>query len=450
MKSVRLWCKELVFSVIHGVIELIVYFPLILLAHLYVSGTKLGLTLLMLLACYALGCLGGLTRILMRRGLEYLFALLAGAGIAIAVQGNDWHGWASSVIGFFAVYRGIQFVKYAWSSVFPPSAYLFGFVVYLIGVPIMGQVSLTAPYVPYMNGTGMISLLIFLFHLNRLQLLRATLSGTAEAQASMANAVQRSNRIWLSILIVIIAAIAFFQQIRQVLSDTLRGIMRWLAGMMHSGAPAATPSPAPEQQMPMPPPSEPTSGPTWWDILWGYVQVVIGYLIVTGLVLFILYLAVSKLAPSLQAWFKRLLSRTRYGKQQITSEHYTDEQESLLVWKNIPGTWLSQLTNRFRKRTDAGPSWADLSSNRERVKYLYVRWIRDSVSRGYSFQTAQTPKEIGQQLSEKGIVPQDAAAAMTEAYNQVRYGDLEVNDETVQRVQQVAEALSGKKHGSSK
>ena len=262
----------------------------------------------------------------------YELILCAGAGLTIAylLQGNNWHGWISAAIGLHTCISRNSLHQDGWLSLFPASIFVIAGLVYFVGVPIMGRLTLFHPYIGWMNGFGFCSLVIFFFVMNRAQLLSATLAGNERAAASsLSETVKRSSRIWLITLIACIAAVAYFQQLQQGLSSLLRASIAWLL-LLFQSEPSSDqlPEPSPSHQLqPFPPPA-PTEETSWFDMLLHYAQIIFGYLIVIALILCAIYIIIAKLTPTLVSLIRRLMNRSFSSKKGEESQGFTDEKET--------------------------------------------------------------------------------------------------------------------------
>ncbi|MFD0696127.1 DUF4129 domain-containing protein [Paenibacillus sp. GCM10027628] len=434
--------QSLGMTMLWGSIELILYFPILVLIQLYVADTPIWMTSLQLLFCYAAGTIGGSTRLLTRRIFELLFAAVVSYGLACLLQGNGWQSGVFAVIGILPAFRGIQFTKAEWTELFPTNAFIFPCVIYFIGVPIMGRIDPFHPWIGWMNGFGFCTLVIILFAINRTQLLRATLASTEQAQAALSVTVRRFGRIWLLLLIVIVAIVAYFQQLKQGAAAFIHAFFAWIFRMLHTDSPPdLPPQPSPAIQQPLFPPPEPTAEPSWFDILLQRIEVIAGSVIGVVFILLVLYLLASKLAPIILAFVRRLLHRTRQNKRSTESMDFTDEKENLLEWKEIPRLWWNQLTQMWSREKERQLKWAHLENNRQRVRFLYALLIGHAAGHGYVHNKALTPNETGQHLKNEFQLSEQAVHAITEAYNQVRYGEIEIHDDELDQVLLAAQPI---------
>lgn len=425
--------KAFGYSFLFAAFELILFAPLVVMAYVFVSDSSLWMFVIQLLLCYVAGRFMGRIRWLSRTLYEWVGSALTGVIAAFLFQGNGWHIWVCAVIGLLLAFRGIRSAKNGWHAMFPPAGFLTAGLLYFIGVPVMGRQALFQPYTDWLNALGFLSLVIFFFATHRTQLLSATLAGDEQAAASsLSQTVKRSSRLWLMALIILVAIVAYFQQVRHAIASGLRAAIVWLLSLMQSDPPPeAPPEPGPSAMPPLFPPAAPKE-PSWWDTLFHYIQVVFGYLVVLAIIVLAIYLIVSKLAPALRALLRRLMNRSLGHAHGDDSEGFIDEKEALVDWKTLPRLWLRNM----RKGRERGQSmkWSLLPNNRERVRFLYRLLIERAAQGGYSFNRALTPNETEQDLSSARQLPAETVHAITEAYNQVRYGESDISDHELDKV----------------
>jgi len=71
-----------------------------------------------------------------------------------------------------------------------------------------------------------------------------------------------------------------------------------------------------------------------------------------------------------------------------------------------------------KKKRQKLPKWADLTTNRERVRYIYAAFLSRRKRYGYSIDSAMTPTDISKVYAEN-----DLQRRLFECYNEVRYDD---------------------------
>ncbi|MBP1990266.1 hypothetical protein [Paenibacillus eucommiae] len=462
------WAAATSFSLI----EILAFFPLLAASQPFIFKTPLSLTLLQFLLLYMLGFAGGVSKILVRVVYAVLYALAVGTLVSLAFQGAGWQGWISSVLGLFVVLRGIKLAGTPWTVMFPAPVFSVGLLTYFIAVPVMTYVEKLQPYRALTNGLGFLALVIFLFYLNRVQLMGATLSGYNKAFSSVSLSVRRLSRIWLIVILAIIALIGFFPQLKDGVYWLFKRIVAFIVGLFPESKPQETPPPT---SMPSPPaglPSMEEGEPSWLAQLLEKMAVYVGYTIAGILIILTLYLLIKKLLPLVMKGIRKLLGRLRMDTNHSDDSSYQDEKELLLEWKDIPKNWLSGL-NRFFSRDDKRKvQWAQLQNNKERIRYLYTALILQASDKGYKLNKSHTPYEVERELSSSGISSAIPLArdnmgsragnklnyekngtagsaneknSIAELYNKVRYGDSDISDAEMKTIMETAEPLTKKR-----
>ncbi|MCD1261450.1 DUF4129 domain-containing protein [Paenibacillus athensensis] len=427
--------------VLLGCVELAVYFPLLLVLHWQLSPLPLWGTCLQLAACYGIGGIGGETGWLKRNVWALLFAALGGFAVFVPPGGPAAAGgWVLGAIGAWLVMRGIRLVRTPWSWRFPPMAFMFGFVAYFIAVPLMARIDTVQAYVPMTNALGFVSLVIFLFDLNRLRLLEATLSGDDEAQQAVTGTIRRHNRLWLSGAVGLVALIGFLPQLQAVALATLRAVAAALNRLLHREPPAAEPS-APPDATPAPMPllgGEPHQPSLLTEAL-NLLLLIAGYTAVVVLALLALYLLIRRGFPALRGILQRLLGR--FGVDDaLDATGYVDEKETLLAWRELPKLWRKRLQARFSARAGA-PDWSALPTRAARSRYLYALALAYAAGKGYRVNPALTPQETQRELDAAGLLPPQAGETLTALYNEARYSGKEPSEAQLREALEKAQPI---------
>jgi len=427
--------------VLLGCIELAVYFPVLLVLHGLLSPLPLWGTCLQLAACYGIGSIGGETGWLKRNVWALLWAAAGGAGVFIPAGGPAaLGGWVLGAVGAWLVVRGIRLVRTPWSWRFPPTAFLFGFVSYFIAVPLMARIATVQAYVPLTNALGFATLVIFVFYLNRMRLLEATLSGEGDAQQAVTGAIRRDNRLWLSCAVGLIAVIGFAPQLQAAAIAVWHAVADALNRLLLSAPPEAEPSALPAATpAPLPQLGDGPQQPSWLTEALNLLLLIAGYTAVAALALLALIFLVRRGLPAVWRTLRRLLGR--FGADDaLDAAGYVDEKETLLAWRELPKAWRKRLQARFSARA-AAPEWSALTTRTARIRYLYTLALSYAASKGYRFNPALTPQETQRELDAAGLLPSQAGDTLTALYNEARYGGKEPSEtqlcEALERAQPI-------------
>lgn len=88
-----------------------------------------------------------------------------------------------------------------------------------------------------------------------------------------------------------------------------------------------------------------------------------------------------------------------------------------------------------KKHKPVFPKWKDLKDNRERVRFIYIVFIKKCIKRGFHFDRAMTPADISKKIAET-----PAQQRVFACYNDVRYSDerIQVSDSVVKELLNVS------------
>lgn len=229
--------------------------------------------------------------------------------------------------------------------------------------------------------------------------------------------VLRGNKIILAIVLAGIILLSFWEVFLNAIVNVVRKIVElvgiflmWLS-RMQEGADV----PPGGDQMELPPATRPSP---IFDIL--------AYVLVFAVFLFIFIYIVKNFKryfSEFLSWISSVFSRFRsWG---TAEQGYVDKQESLL--KNENRRRSSFLARLFKRE----PKWRDMKDNASRVRFLYVRFVLDHIRRGFNFSQADTPDETIGKIQNNEKEKTTDHSVLKNAYQQTRYGNKEVDDETV-------------------
>jgi hypothetical protein len=139
---------------------------------------------------------------------------------------------------------------------------------------------------------------------------------------------------------------------------------------------------------------------------------------------YLLYRA-ARQAPRFIRWLLRL-----FGHRSGGEPGYTESRERIAHTSRSRGA--SRAHHRTRQQRE--PAWTSLTTNSERVRWLYRAAGRKAVAAGHTPNSALTPREACAHWSQLENPPVAAYDDLLDAYESVRYGEREIADETVTRL----------------
>jgi hypothetical protein len=429
-----------------SLIELLVFFPILVLIHTFLLSTELWSIVVQAVVLYVLGFAGGITGKLQRGIYQVLYALGISSGVSILFQGWNWHFWFGFLLGSFLVLRGIRFTRTSWYQLFPDSAYMVGLLIYFLAVPFMNFSELLLPYRTLINVFGFLSLSLFFYMMNRQQLIGATLSDPAKAASSLSKSVRGMNRLWVSAILVLIALIAFWGQLKDSLWWLIRSVIALLLRLSPDGKPQES-SPASTAAPSGFPPLEEQGNPSLLALLFNKVVILLAYALIAVVVIGLFYLIITRFLPMITRAVRRLLGKIGSGVIVTEADGYVDEEESLLVWKDQPSLWRKGLLKRFSRTRDGELKWTQLLSNKDRIRFIYRNLIGKAIRDGYKYNRAATPLETEREVMRQQGYTESAQpnSVMAQVYNQARYGDKDPSDDEIRKVLEAVEPILGKR-----
>lgn len=230
--------------------------------------------------------------------------------------------------------------------------------------------------------------------------------------------VLRGNRIILIMVLAGIILLSFWESFLDALvyvtgkiAEFIGKILMWLTRMRETGE-----VPLGDGEGLGLPPATPSNS----------IMDILAYVFVLVIFLFLLWRFAKnfrKIITGLFSWFSSLFGRFR--KWSTTEQGYVDKQESLL--KSESHKRSSFLTRLFKRE----PRWRDMKDNKGRVRFLYARFVIDHMRKGFSFSQAETPGETINRIQDCEKNKEMDHDNLRNAYQQSRYGNKEVDDETV-------------------
>jgi hypothetical protein len=244
-------------------------------------------------------------------------------------------------------------------------------------------------------------------------------------------------------LTVVMAVLAAFRQIQRWLEDHVLAAIKRLLGMIGGGegteAPPAPPAPPPQEMLP---PMEPNEPSKLLVMLEQVVKIAVTIAIIIA-ALFLLYWLGRRMSAWLRKWMDKLLQRQSALKAEDGA--YTDEVEKLMTLNK----WRNQMKNRFGSRRsredDREPDWDELQSGKERMRWLYRKWLRGGMSAGYAPLPHLTPRETARSMSAWNgrEEAKNEAERFAGGYEAVRYGDALPDESELERYRRWVEEQNG-------
>lgn len=413
-------------------IEMLLFFPIIVLLYMYISPVPITGWLLFLWLSYIIGGILAWFRIRMAWLLYSLIVVLSGLGTVIlfgvSLPVYMILGWLLSAA---LLYRGVRMGTTVWHGDVPAIHFMIGLCSYFVASFVASLFESWRVYLPVLLWTGLASLCICLFLLNRTHIRTASPEGVSKVSSVLSK-----NRIWIISLIGVILFISFFQVVNQALMAVIHStayFMKWMSSLFSSSE-----IPELEQEQNMELVLESAEDKSIWSKIIEYVFYGFGSIVV----LFFGGLFLNWLIKNLRSGWTLIMNWLRHLLQKenkwIRNDGYTDEKKQLIQWKelraSLEGSFKKRIALLFRREA----KWNSLSDWRARVRWLYRRKLLQSMRQGYEFKQHLTPRETLSALTaDKSDLP-PPHPLLARYYEQARYGgDHEtISDEEVEKIKQ--------------
>lgn len=413
-------------------IELLLFFPVILVTFLKLSPVSLPLWIGLFWLSYYVGSLISLIKVRRVVWLHLFILMMSGllvwlmfAGIFNLMLVLSW------IMIYYLMYRGANMSSQNWHLMFPSNAFIIGLISYFVVSvgAVIGAVILS-PYLTLLLWTGLASIIVSLLSVNQQYLTAVSPKGFKTSAV-----IAKKNRLWVLFLIGIIFFISFVNVLKNLVMTALQGL-GWLAQEIFSLLETAK---NPEASMP-PPPMEFSMQSEIQESIWSTILSVLFYVIGTIVALVIIGWLLYKIVPILRQAIIRFMGIIRKlisqeNKLQLSSG-YTDQKRQLLKWEDMRSSFNQGLRKSLNKWFRRGIKWSDLSNWQERVRWLYRNKLQEAINKGYMYRKELTPREtlddirIWNKREKRNI---EHELSLEHYYNEARYGNsnITVSDEQV-------------------
>lgn len=408
---------------VHGLIELIVYLPLVLIADALARPTDWErLWWLVPLLGYPAGYLLGRRAAFRQPSVTLLLACVCGLGIGALLlsAGSPGTSIAVALGGTVGLYRGARAALAPWPNRFTAAHFSIGLLIYVLYSFIFQRYERFAVPSFVLLAGGLASMAIMLLAVN-VRTVRS--ESTAPGSTARADVSVRSRNTRLTLLVFLVTLlIAGSGSLQRVFSSLWSRTADWISGLLTPKGNSATqvpqedPAPPLSPQLPAGEPSDPSP---WWDwVMYGFVGIV-GLFIVLAVIrrLPLVPSLLRQLAARISAWLRR--------ERPADNGDYRDEVDRIAKPER-------KMRSRFgfRRRHDRIPDTGDHAA---RLIFLYRTWLSD---RKQSFEPSRTPIEIGQAEARRSGEDGDRRNGMrlTEVYSAYRYGGIEAKNEELDQL----------------
>lgn len=414
------------------VIELLLFFPLVWMLFLIFISMPFMEWLALLAGFYSLGYMASAWFRLNAWYSLVLSALGCSLVIVFGGLGLNYNGVVSGLVGIYLFFRGTFIAKRSWSIVFPIPYYWIGLFLYFVESVVLRFNSGTQQYVPLLFWLGLISVAITLLMTSQERIIQESLPEKNGRHLVTPAQLWQARVLSLGVLL-LIGFFATIQQLGEGLQwlnywfwNSASAILHWLNKLMTTTNTEAPIQPAEQPPMMLPEANNPSLFMIWLEKIL-YVLLVVFLFALLLLLTYVLYKKVFRYIVILFRWFAGRLSVNRTEK----SSGYEDESIRLVTLRELIGSygikvshWLDQLRMREVK-------WGDLTSNAERIRYLYRLFVMKSLTHSLKVDTHLTAQEIILSIRQGKPELSHTSEKLSQLYNQARYSEHPIEDEDV-------------------
>jgi hypothetical protein len=415
--------------------ELLFILPMVLAVEGYLLWPMhWGLLLIILSALYLLGIL--CSSIFGDRSKWFYLTLgliLSGIGIFPYI-GWSFIGviaWSFSLLAF---YRGHLYWNLTWSDVLRISYLWFGVLLYFISSFFFTASDALKPFLSIFTAGGLIGVALSLWMTNAVSLKNTVKS--SNQTFVLPNSIVKHNRAAVVVIISIILVITFFKAIQYVITQILNVVMSGIAAIflfLSSLLGSETPVESGENASPGLPIPENSGESPWWNDLLFQIGRYAAFILLGVLVLLLLRKFIKLAYRQILKFLDFLKSRNSFTRNETG---YVEEETKIISWKGLGKIYTDRLQEWLADMFKKEPKWKDLQTNKERIRYLYRHWLLERIAAGYTIKSNLTPHETEKDVRQWRSQSEDEAE-MAAAYNEARYSNHDISDETVTRIKKV-------------
>lgn len=317
-------------------------------------------------------------------------------------------------------YRGIMYADQSWNDLLPKSVMQFGgFGAYFVSYFMFRYTKKLTPYLTLVTICGALVIISTLLVTNHFQLKSSTLSKRESPYISQS---MKKQNLFYSVLTVVV--IFLFMSTKAMWTGLWQGFVNLVQGSGSKTGSNPAVGEAPPQTMPDLGLPLDVKEPSRLGEILDTVLMYFGYALITLIVLVgLLFLMkktrswVKKVFRIITSFFHKILKRSVHHEE---NAGYVDVKENLFDWKEW-STEQNLKAKKFIKNTfKRKPRWDSLS-NQMKVRFVYKEFISKKLNE-FPYRDAYTPRENLSELVEKSKVNEEKIAALNDAYEQVRYG----------------------------
>ena len=338
----------------------------------------------------------------------------------------------------FVFYRGKQHAQNDWNAILPTYAPYLVMALNFTVMALINYLDRFAQFTPVMAVAGPLSLVTSFYAMNYIN--RRNLADDQRAREGVSTAISRGlalqNNVLLAILLVLGALLSCMPWLLTAGRYLLKAV-GFVVGLLINLILALVPQLSGGENI------EPTGeepllitsdvSPFWESF--SKILANIFFVIIIIVFVFLLILAIRKGIQLLSAVLRHMLEQK--GMLSDGEDTFEDTRESIVNLRDLPRKYLDSLKKRLSELR-RGKRWNELTSESERVRYLYRHSLKRAERSGYHHRESYTPHEAlgeaSQELPQIQPVQDDLAAT----YDLVRYAEREPSPGNAARIKEDA------------
>lgn len=429
------WLRRLFVKWLQCLYELLCVGPLILIAGVLLVPRPFIILWLGYLA--GTGIAGLLLGQFLRKSRTWLRLLLslAAAGIP-AYFLFDTATWAfvTTFMGIILVYRASLLAHTSWEEHFPLHLSWFSLGIYLITSFVFARAEALKPYHLAVSLAGLALLAAMVFALNHRAMKKAA-HATGE-RVSLPRRMLSQNRWIAGIMIGIVFLIGLFRQLKEIVGTAAGTVVRLIVQFFDRLFEGLQTVPLARGGLSLFPRAAGESNSFLQVLMDVLLYILAGAvaLLMAGGFIYIIWRAIRALYRA----FALLLGRHSEG----MGEGFIDKRESLWDVKRMAQNTLKRTREWFQERFARPDRWADMADNRERMRFLYRRYVRRAMEKGFVPSHAATAAETVYD-SQRHTGDTAAAGLLLEGYQRARYGEYMPTDAQIAAIKDILDGRQG-------
>ncbi|MBS4195568.1 DUF4129 domain-containing protein [Lederbergia citri] len=415
--------KRLIVTLIQGLFEYLLFFPLVLIIGILVMPQLLWIWVPILFGLFIVGVL---FRTFFPKQQWWVYAICSfvfGLIPSILFDQSILTLILLCIIHPVCIYRGMMYVGRRWETLLPTSFMWYGgFGIYFVCYLLFRYVEIFKFYLPIISLCGAAVVVIILFISNSEQLRASTLS--KEKKPFISRAIKNQNRVYLALTTAVILLLTNGKIIQEAIIQVIKGLIQmilWLFGSDQGKRVAEDTSP-PQMALDLEK-GEPNAFLKFLEMIFMYVFYAAIIALAVGMLLLLIKrvrMAVKKALKRFITFLKNIIFRSADLED---STQYIDEKESVFDWKEWKEAQQEKAKGLFQQIFKREPRWDSLT-NEQKVRYVYKQMLKQN-KKEMDIKASKTPRETIEILKTL-VAEKSTLEELRDAYEQVRYGEQDV------------------------